>query len=190
MTDIQPISVPDRDAARQMHNQYTASGVSASQFGVWHEALPELLLGAYHEGEFVGFALGVRGEDSDIELRGIGVVESHRRNGIASALLGHLEENAAELGFETIGLGSAGGYVDEFYIANGYEPESILVRFDSGTVPAEYRTLGFEIRRERVDAGTRKFYVHVDEFDPGFLETVRDAFDDPEAIHIMTKTLD
>lgn len=194
MVEIRSVPVADLDTARQLHNQYTASDVSRATFREWYDQYPELLLGAYEGTEdetLVGYCLGVTGhEEGGVELKGIAVTESSRRQGIGSLLLAQFESNAAELGIDHIGLGSAGGYVDEFYIENGYEPERILVRFDAATVPETYRDLDFEIVNERLDDGTKKLYVGVDEFDPAYLETVRDAFDDPEAIHIMEKSLD
>lgn len=190
MVTVRPVPDDGLESARRMHNQYTASDVSPGKFREWRRSFPDLVLGAYAGQELVGYCLGVPGYDSGIELKAIAVRESYRRQGIASSLLDTVEENARRSGFERLSLGSAGGYVDEFYLANGYEPESILVRFETETIPEQYRDLPFDVIRERVDDGRKKLYVDVDEFDPAFLDSVRDAYDDPEAIHIMTKAFD
>lgn len=155
----------------------------------WYEENPELFVAAYDGDEVVGICIGRDGPHEGVELNAIGVAESHTRRGIGSAMVDAFEEQVASLGFDRIGLGSAGGYVDEFYMANGYEPASVLVRLEPDEVPANYRELGYEIVEERIEDGTKKLYVGVDGHDPEFVEGVREAFDDPEAIYIMEKRL-
>ena len=189
MVEIRSVDERDLEEFRRLRNRLTASDNSAEAVREWYDEDPELLLGAYADGELVGFALGVPGHDG-IHLKGIGVRESHRREGIGSALLDRSEAAARERDADRISLGSAGGYVDEFYVANGYQPESVLLRFESGSMPSRYRSLDYDIARERVEDGLKKCYLGVDSYDPAFLSEVREAFDDPEAIYIMEKPLD
>lgn len=160
----------------------------------WFEDTPELFWGAYDGDSLVGFAAGRtsalagRPERSDsVELVGIAVDDDYTRRGIGSRLLTAFESAVADLGFQRVSLGSAGGYVDEFYRENGYEPESILVRLHPDDVPDDVHDLGFDILRERRDDGVRKFYVAPGGFDPERVEAVRDAFGDPQAIYIVEK---
>lgn len=185
-------SVPESDVAavRRLHNQYTASDESVETVRRWYRARPELFVGAYDCEELVGYCLGGERTVERVELEGIGVARSHRRRGVGTQLLGAFEERAAALGFERVGLGSAGGYVDEFYHGNGYSPESVLVRLDSGDEPPDCRSVGYEVVDETVTDGVRKLYVDVDEFDPAFVEAVGEAFGDPDAIYVVSKELD
>lgn len=57
--------------------------------------VPDLLLGAYDDGQLGRYCLGVSGYDSGIELKGIAVTGSHRWQGIAASLLGRFEANTA-----------------------------------------------------------------------------------------------
>lgn len=135
----------------------------------------------------VGFALGRERSDTHVELAGIAVREAYTRRGIGSRLLDAFEAGATEAGFERVSLGSAGGSVDEFYRANGYEPESILVRLHPTDVPENYRDLGFDVLRERREDGVQKVYLAPGGYDPGRVEAVRVAFGDPQAIYVMEK---
>lgn len=165
----------------------------------WYDAHPELFRAAYHDEDadvdtgahevVVGFALGRERRASSVELAGIGVREPHTRRGIGSRLLTAFEDAAADLGFDRVSLGSAGGYVDDFYLANGYEPESILVRLHPEDVPDDVRDLGFDVLRERTDDSVRKFYVAPNGHDPERVDAVREAFGDPDAIYVMEKDL-
>jgi GNAT superfamily N-acetyltransferase len=150
----------------------------------WYDAHPELFQCAYDDA-FVGFTAGRARPGASVELAAIGVVEEYTRRGVGPELLDAVESVAADLGCKRVSLGSAGGYVDEFYLANGYDPESILVRLHPDDVPENHRELGFEILRERVDDGTQKFYVAPGGHDPERVEAVREAFGDPDAIYIM-----
>ena len=90
------------------------------------------------DGDLVGVCTGHRRGDASAELAGLGVLPERRREGIGTRLVEQFEENAAEGGFARISVGSAGGDVDNFYAALGYEPESELVRLDAGVVDHEY----------------------------------------------------
>ncbi|MFB6270026.1 MAG: GNAT family N-acetyltransferase [Halobacterium sp.] len=156
----------------------------------WFDATPELFQGAYDDGDgLVGFALGRERSETSAELAGIGVERAYTRRGIGSRLLAAFEDAAADAGYGRVSLGSAGGYVDEFYLANGYEPESILVRKSRDESLDEYREADFAVLRERVHAGVRKLYVAPGGYDPERVDAVRDAFDDPDALYVMEKYL-
>jgi GNAT superfamily N-acetyltransferase len=189
MVAIRSVEERELDDFRRLHNRLTASDESVETVREWYDERPDLLLAASEDGDLIGFALGVSGENG-VQLEGIGARESHRREGIGSALLDRSEAAARERDADRISLGSAGGYVDEFYVANGYQPESVLLRFESGSMPSRYRSLDYDIARERVEDGLKKCYLGVDSYDPAFLSEVREAFDDPEAIYIMEKPLD
>lgn len=156
----------------------------------WYEAHPALFRAAYDdEGGVVGVALGRDRSDVAVELAGIAVRDEYTRQGIGSDLLAAFEDAAADAGFGCVTLGSAGGYVDDFYLENGYEPESILVRKPQDESLDEYRDLDYTILRERDHAGVRKLYVAPGGYDPERVDAVRDAFDDPDAIYVMEKYL-
>jgi ribosomal protein S18 acetylase RimI-like enzyme len=154
----------------------------------WYDEYPELFWGAYDQGALVGFALGRPRTGSSVELVGIAVDDEYTRRGIGSRLLGDFEGAVADLGYDRVSLGSAGGYVDEFYVSNGYYPESILVRSARDELPEDYLER-FAVLRERGDDGTWKVYLAPKGCDQERVELVREAFGDPEAIYIMEKYL-
>ncbi len=189
MTNIRQVSERDLDAFRRLYNRLTGRDESPNVVRGWYDIHPELLVGAFADGELVEFALGIYDHEG-VHLKGIGVREEHRREGIGSALLSRVEEAAGERDADRISLGSAGGYVDKFYLANGYQPESVLLRFDADDAPESPESFEYDILRERVEDGVTKWYVGVEFHDHDFLQEVREAFDDQEAIYIMEKPLD
>jgi len=185
--DYRTVPGPDIGALRDLHVTYAGGEATLDEVREWHRAHPTLLVGAYDD-ELVGYCLGIR-DGTTVELRGIAVVESHRRNGVGTELLDRFEDRARDCGVERVTLGSAGGYVDEFYRANGYEPASVLVRLDPDEVPDDYDERGYPIVDERIEDGVHKCYVGVDGFDPDYPAEVGEAFGDSEAIHVMEKRL-
>jgi len=190
MVEVQMVRESDLPEFRCLHNAYVDRDASLETVRDWYQEHPELLIGAYDDGELAGHCLGLPRAEGEVELAGIAVEQSHQRQGIGSALLSAFEEQARSLQFQRISLGSAGGYVDEFYIENGYTPHSVLVRLDPDDVPQNYRDMEYKIADERMDGCTKKLYVEVDGFDPAFVEEIRAAFDDSEAVYIMEKDLD
>ncbi|MGN0164914.1 MAG: GNAT family N-acetyltransferase [Lachnospiraceae bacterium] len=66
-------------------------------------------------------------EDCSFTLDGIAVKEQYRRRGLGSLLLKKFESCASGYGFNRIGVGSAEGCAEEFYIRNGYAPKEYKV---------------------------------------------------------------
>jgi GNAT superfamily N-acetyltransferase len=205
MVAIRRVDRSDLPTLRRLHNRYTDSDVSLSEIEDLSEENPELLLGAYDEGDsdgeendgeatreveddrLVGYALGLDGPQPGVQLGGIAVRDTHQNHGIGSDLLAAFEKRAADLGFERASLGSAGGYVDAFYVNRGYRPSHVRVAPDDP--PENYRDLGYEIADETVEDESVVLSVAVDGYEPSLLEEVREAFGDPEAIYIMEKDL-
>ena len=71
-------------------------------------------------------------DDRSFELCGIAVRHDHQRKGYGRNLLAEFEKAARRYGAEQISLGSAGGYVEEFYINCGYVP-SEYKEWENGT---------------------------------------------------------
>lgn len=190
MVDIRSVHKSDLDDFLDLHNTYVNRDESIEALRDRYQKHPDLFLGAYDNGELVGHCLGRPRSDRAVELEGIAVERSFQQRGIGTELLARFEDRVADLGFQRISLGSAGGYVDKFYIERGYSPVSVLVRYEDSAVSERYRDRGYEIREERMVEGTRKLYIEADEFDPGHLGAVREEFDDQEAIYIMEKEID
>lgn len=189
MVDIRTVDEMELKAFRDLHNAYVDRNETIGTLRDWYREQAELFVGAFANGELIGHCLGRPQSEERVELAGIAVAPAHRRRGIGTALLSAFEDRAAALGFQQIGLGSAGGYVDKFYVENGYSPECVLVRLAPETDPSNYRNTDYEISEERIEDGTKKLYVEAAEVDPTAIEEIRAAFGDSEAVHVMTKEL-
>lgn len=187
MVSVRRVPDGDFDAVHSLHNRFTDQSVPHETVRSWYDETPGLFVAAYDD-DLVGICTGHRRGDDRAELAGLGVLPERRREGIGTRLVEQFEANAAAAGFEHVSLGSAGGYVDNFYAGLGYEPESVLVRLD-GDVPVP-QPAEFDVCRERIEDGTRKLYLEADVVDHEYLDAVREAFGDDEAIYIVRKSLD
>ncbi|MCI9322190.1 MAG: GNAT family N-acetyltransferase [Lachnospiraceae bacterium] len=89
------------------------------------------------EAELAGVAFGWPREldapgDSSFTLDGIAVREPYQRKGYGRLLLRAFESAAGEYGYPAVSVGSAGGYVEKFYLDNGYIPREYKIWTDCG----------------------------------------------------------
>lgn len=79
-------------------------------------------------------------DDSSFSLDGIAVEEKWHRKGYGRLLIQAMEKAAALYHCDSISVGSAGGYVEEFYIANGFIPRTYKIYKDGAiTVAREFQ---------------------------------------------------
>lgn len=187
MVTVTSLPVADLAQVRRLHNRFTASSVSRETVETWYDDAPALFVGAYDDEELVGYCLGRWGDDGGAELEGLGVQPRFRRQGIGSRLVSAFEAQVAESEADRIGVGSAGGYVDRFYVENGYTPDSILVRIDPDCTPDDYGQFDFEVVDERREDGLQKLYVAAEEVNSNVISEVRGTFGDPSAVYLMSK---
>jgi len=63
---------------------------------------------------------------------GITVDDKHTDRGLGSLLFARFEQAAAHAGYRDVNLGSAGGYVEHFYLKNGYQQAEYMVVIPDG----------------------------------------------------------
>lgn len=105
------------------------------------ELFPKAFIALVLDGEVIGvcFGWGRRldvPEDPSFVLDGIAVREDYQKMGCGKRLLGAFEKAAADYGYPTVSVGSAGGYVEKFYIDCGFTPKEYKV-WDRGVCVVE-----------------------------------------------------
>lgn len=71
-------------------------------------------------------------EDESFCIDGLAVREPFQGHGYGSKLIKVFEAAAREYGFERLSVGSAGGYVEHFYIKNGFQPKEYKAFGETG----------------------------------------------------------
>jgi GNAT superfamily N-acetyltransferase len=107
-------------------------------FGACVARAPELALVAVQGTEVVGVCFAaVPHEGEGVVLDGLAVDGARVREGLGSRLLAAFEERVAAAGFTRVSLGSAEGYVEDFYLQNGYIPVEFQVTTAEGEPPLD-----------------------------------------------------
>lgn len=106
-------------------------GSSPEKMRKYAAVFPELFIALMLGSEVIGAAFGWHRKpehnDDSFVLDGIAVKHGYTRSGYGRQLLSAFEKAAKNYGAETVSVGSAGGYVEKFYIACGYTPKEYKV---------------------------------------------------------------
>ena len=99
----------------------------------YSKAYPVLMHGETVIGAAFGWprSLDATGEEG-FTLDGIAVEEAYQKRRYGARLLSAFEKAAEEYGYSLISVGSAGGYVEKFYMENGYNPVCFKSYSDEG----------------------------------------------------------
>lgn len=93
----------------------------------YFEKFPWSYCGLFDENNLIGVIFGWENpalmQEELFVLQGIAIDWDHKANGLGGILLKHWEKKASDHGYRTIGVGSADGYVEGFYLKNGYLPK-------------------------------------------------------------------
>ena len=106
--------------------------------------------------------------DDSFTLDGIALIEPYNKYGRGSRLLSFFEDAVRKIGYERASVGSAGGYVERYYLKNGFKPIEFKVMIEGKPTYVlqihsmeEYRALTEERRGEieRSVGGNHSFIV-------------------------------
>lgn len=95
---------------------------------------PKAFVCCVKDGQVIGVAYGWQRPDGiSFCLDGIAIVAQFWHMGYGTALLSEFERAVRGYGAMRVSLGSAGGYVEDFYISCGYEPTEYKI-YDEGVI--------------------------------------------------------
>ncbi len=117
-------------------------GSEPEKMAHYEKLFPEAFLAVTENDEIIGAAFGWSRsiefpDDKSFALDGIAVRYDCQKNGIGSKLLECFEKAAEQYGAKSVSVGSAGGYVENFYINRGYIPRCYKLWIDDKPVIAK-----------------------------------------------------
>ena len=100
---------------------------------------PQAFLALTVDGQLIGAAFGwprrhADPADASFTLDGVCIAWDHWRKGYGRRLLAAFEDAARTYGAPAVSVGSAGGFVEEFYLACGYRPREYKAWVDGAPV--------------------------------------------------------
>lgn len=134
--NITPLTEKNKAAFYQLVNEYLPDSDPA-RLQEYNPLFPKAFLVMLENGKVIGVAFGWHRklqfpEDDSFVLNGIAVRQDRQKHGYGKQLLQTFELAAKEYGASTVSLGSAGGYVEKFYIDCGYSPTEYKI-WENGT---------------------------------------------------------
>jgi len=145
------LAAADRSAFDALRHEYLFG--DDDFIAAMHERYPEAYGGYFADDRLVGICYGwPRSEqvtdDDSFTLDGIAIAEPYNGHGRGGRLLAFFEDAAGTLGYDRVSVGSAGGYVERFYLKNGFRPIEFKVMIEGAPTHvrqihsmAEYRAL-------------------------------------------------
>lgn len=136
MEHITPIPPSDFKHAARIIEDYLP-GNERFHLDTMYKKYPHLFIGYYLEHGLIGVCFGypfqeVRPKETErLLLQGIAIAAPYHGAGRGSKLLKYFETAAAKTGDWIISLGSADGYVEGFYLKNGYIPVSLKIEINT-----------------------------------------------------------
>ena len=154
---IEPLTERHQTAFDQILQEY----LPGSEPKIVHAKVtqyPETCLVAVAKKGVLGIAFGWPRQaampEKEYCLDGIAVTYEYWRRGIGSRLLEAFEKAAAGYGYDKLSVGSAGGFVEKFYLKNGYQPQCFKI-YEEGriTVRKEFSSVEEFEKCERTEEG-------------------------------------
>ena len=108
----------------------------------YEKTFPDAFIAVTDGNEITGLAFGWSRsiefpDDKSFALDGIAVRYDCQKNGIGSRLLECFEKAVEQYGAKSVSVGSAGGYVENFYINRGYIPRCYKLWIEDKPVIAQ-----------------------------------------------------
>jgi GNAT superfamily N-acetyltransferase len=157
-----------------------------------HRQLPYLFIGCFVRsgGTLVGLCIPASGRGREVSISGIAVRHDLWRQHLGTRLLRRFEREARGHGISRISVGSAGGYVERFYLSNGYRPAELYIYLKGDRVPSGAES-GFQVvRTKRRSSGGLQVNVRVRSYDPSIKERAKLAFDAVDVGYVFEERLE
>ena len=162
MEMIKVIPESDYSALESIIAEYTP-GTEHSKYIC--KNFPTTVVGYYLDSKLIGYAYGLAGADSkSFTLDGIAIVHPYHAQGRGGKLLKFFENQVFDLGYRCIGLGSADGYVERFYIKNGYTPLELKILVEGDDWKEKQQGYAFPVAEIQTQGEYTKLVLAVNDY--------------------------
>jgi len=130
MENIKEISVGDFISFNSIVQEYLL-GTSEEELNKLYNDKNNVFIGYYLDNKLIGVCFGEIFDNENYSLVGIAITYPYNKQGRGSKLLKYFEDIVKIKGYKNITVGSADGYVEHFYIKNGYILLSLKILTDN-----------------------------------------------------------
>ena len=150
---------------------------------------PTAVAGYYINGELVGCCYGKGGDDGYFSLEGIAIVHPHHAQGRGGKLIAFFENCVSKLGYTRIDLGSADGYVERFYLKNGYTPVALKILVEGDDWKKKQQDYAFPVAEVQTQGEYTKLVLTVDDYTAMNKDEITQYYGGVESFFVFEKIL-
>jgi len=154
---------------------------------------PTTVIGYYLDSKLIGYAYGLAHPEADgktFTLDGIAIIEPHNATGRGGKLLAFFEKCVYELGFRRIDVGSAGGYVERFYLKNGYKAMELKILVEGDAWKVKQTNAPFPVAEVQTQGNYTKLVIAVTDYYAMDKEEITLYYGGVESFFVFEKTLE
>ncbi len=148
---------------------------------------PELTVGCFLPRQLMGICYGSPDPPDGVILDLIVMFDRYAGRGYGSDLLQYFDRQVERAGYAVCSLGSAGGYVEHFYIKNGYRPSKFAFWVPSDFKLSPQLKSKYRITDTPRNDGTRRLSVAIDHLDNDLRDRLKADVGVGDIISIMYK---
>ena len=187
MESVKIIPEQDYDKMKQIVEEYLPGTDDMTQY---IEQFPSTIVGYYIHDELIGVCYGSEFSQNEFSIDGIAIVRPYNGVGRGGKLISLFEQNVSLLGYKKISVGSAGGYVEGFYMKNGYVPVELKMYAKSSEWQDKSQDCLYPIAYTQKEGERLKIVISVVDYDAMKKEEIEKYYNCEDAFFVFVKELE
>lgn len=164
-------------------------GQDLAELKTMYDKYPAAFAGYYIDNALVGCCYGQGGSDGYFTLNGIAIVYPYHAQGRGSKLLAFFENCVYKLGYIRIDLGSADGYVERFYLKNGYTPIALKILVEGDGWKEQQQGYAFPVAEVQTQGEYTKLVLTVRDYAAMNKNEITEHYGGVESFFVFEKNL-
>jgi hypothetical protein len=163
MEAVKIIPESDYTALKQIVDEYLP-GTNLTDLEKMCTQFPSTAVGYYIGDKMVGVCYGFEIDCENFMLDDIAIVQPHNAVGRGGKLIALFEQCVSALGYTNISLGSADGYVERFYLKNGYTPVELKVYVEGDEWKSKSENYKYPVAYTQTGGKYTKLVINVTDY--------------------------
>jgi hypothetical protein len=185
---VKVIPESDYEILRQIVDEYLP-GTKLADLEKMCQQFPSAVVGYYIEDKMVGVCYGFEIDRENFTLDGIAIVQPYNALGRGGKLIALFEKCVSLLGYTNISLGSAGGYVERFYIKNGYVPVELKVYVECDKWKQKSKNYIFPVAYTQTEGERLKLVIMVTDYHAMNKTEITEYYNGRDSFFVFEKNL-
>ena len=183
METVKIIPESDYDLLKNIANEY----LSDTNIDNICEKYPTAVVGYYINDTLIGVCYGLEIDKENFMLDGIAIVQPYNAKGRGGKLISLFEQCVFDLGYKNISLGSADGYVERFYIKNGYTPIELKIYVEDDSWKNKHQK--YPIAYTQKEGEKTKLVINVTDYYNMNQKEIREYYNGTDSFFVFEKRL-